>query len=174
MRPAEAPALALVAGLAVRQVVAALGIAPVLVKWPNDVIVGKRKIAGVLVESHLRGERLDTVIVGIGVNVTTRDFGPELRDYATSLALEGIDAVDRVELLASLLADLEQRLDAWSEPGLDSVVEEFRRHDALRGVPLRVGNVTGIGAGLDETGALLVSDAAGTTHALTAGSVVLL
>lgn len=92
---AKVHSLPLVVGLAVREVVAqrlgaalALHAPPVLLKWPNDVWVGARKIAGVLVESRLRGDEVSAAIVGIGLNVHTLVFPEELMGQATSLARE--------------------------------------------------------------------------------------
>ena len=112
--PSRLPPLALVAGLAARDAAAnALGpidaAAPML-KWPNDVIVGKKKLAGVLVESILSGGRVEAVVVGVGMNVTTRAFPPELEDRATSLALLGAARLDRDAILADILTGLARDL----------------------------------------------------------------
>lgn len=174
LAPSVAPTLALAAGLAVREVVAARGLAAARVKWPNDVLVGRRKVAGVLVEAQVQGAALAAAIVGIGLNVTLRELPADLGARATSLALEGAAPLDRETLFVDLLGALQTRLEALERDGIGSVVAELREHDALRGAALRVGTLTGIGAGLDASGALLVSDAAGTTHAVVAGTVELL
>ncbi len=90
---AQAHALPLIVGLAVREMVSrrlgvSLHVPPVLLKWPNDVWVGSRKIAGVLVESRLRGDQVSAAIVGIGLNVHTLVFPEDLLGQATSLARE--------------------------------------------------------------------------------------
>src|SRR5262249_42453014 len=104
--PARVPPIALACGLAVRDAVAKLVPSErVAVKWPNDVVVldpqrpGYRKIAGVLVESAVVGAKVDYVVIGIGVNVHTRRFPPELATLATSIALESPAVPDRAELL---------------------------------------------------------------------------
>ena len=105
------PELSLVAGAAVAEAVAAETGLETTVKHPNDVLVGGRKVAGILAESAD-----GRVVLGIGVNVTqSRDELPI--DTATSLALEGAH-VDRGELLAAILERLEARYDRWvSEAG---------------------------------------------------------
>ncbi len=105
------PELSLVAGAAVADALAARANVETSVKHPNDVLVGGRKVAGILAESAD-----GRVVLGVGVNVTqSRDELPV--DTATSLALEGA-TVDRAELLAEILERLESRYDRWvSETG---------------------------------------------------------
>lgn len=113
LRPAVPTAhlaeLSVVAGRACAAAIAELtGLAPE-VKWPNDVLVEGRKVAGILAEA-----REGRVVLGVGVNVSQRrDELPERTEFpATSLALEGAP-VDRAELLAALLDHLEREYDAW-------------------------------------------------------------
>ena len=105
------PELSLVAGAAVADALAARADVQTTVKHPNDVLVGGRKVAGILAEAAD-----GRVVLGVGVNVTqSRDELP--LDTATSLALEGA-TVDRAELLAEILERLESRYDRWvSETG---------------------------------------------------------
>jgi len=113
--PDRLPKLSLVAGAAVAEAIRAETGLQTSVKHPNDVLIGGRKVAGILAESA-EGR----VVLGIGINVTqTRDELPADADPgATSLALEGAH-VDRVELLVSVLEQLEQHYDRWvtSTPG---------------------------------------------------------
>ncbi len=120
------------------------------VKWPNDVWIAGRKVAGVLVEqiaSH--------TIAGLGVNVfhRPRDFGPELRNMATSLAIEGWDG-DPVRFGADVM-DAVRR--CWTAPTAEAL-DRLRRRDALRGCLIETADGrTGRGAGFAEDGALRVS-----------------
>jgi BirA family biotin operon repressor/biotin-[acetyl-CoA-carboxylase] ligase len=104
------PELSVVGAEAVADVVRELTALPVEVKEPNDVLVGGRKVAGVLGEAS-EGR----VVLGIGINVaqTAAELPPETRLPATSLALETGGALDRGELLAAVLERLERRYDAW-------------------------------------------------------------
>jgi BirA family biotin operon repressor/biotin-[acetyl-CoA-carboxylase] ligase len=169
--PEQAPALALVVGLSVRGVAAARVTARVAVKWPNDVMVLERKLAGTLVESRLRGSALEAVVVGVGVNVGMRELPPDIARVATSLALLGDPAPCREAVLAEFLRSFSARLDTFVEHGLGPLLPELREHDALRGERVTVSGTTGIGAGIDEDGALLVRDDGGTTHRVTSGTV---
>jgi BirA family biotin operon repressor/biotin-[acetyl-CoA-carboxylase] ligase len=108
--PVKLPELSLVAGGAVAEAIAEVaGIEPVI-EFPNDVLVGGRKVAGILAESS-EGR----VILGIGVNVnqTGEELPPEARKEPTSLRLEVGEPVDRAPLLAEILVRLERAYDAW-------------------------------------------------------------
>jgi BirA family biotin operon repressor/biotin-[acetyl-CoA-carboxylase] ligase len=119
-----------------------------MLKWPNDVLLDGRKVAGILVEGRPQ-ERW--AVIGIGVNVAVRpdDFPPELKDTAGTLGL----APSAIEpTLASLLGELERWLGAAEADVLDAV----RARDALLGRPVRWAGGEGRGAGIDGDGRLLV------------------
>jgi BirA family transcriptional regulator, biotin operon repressor / biotin---[acetyl-CoA-carboxylase] ligase len=173
----RASSLALVAGLAVRAAVAnALREAGVraepTVKWPNDVLVAGRKLAGVLVESHVRGETLGAVVVGVGLNVGRLSLPDEVAAHASSLLLLGATPA-REDLLADVLKELDVRLQGLGskEIPLANLVAELREFDALRGTRVRVGALEGAAIGIDAVGNLELLDAAGVTHKVTSGHV---
>ena len=167
--PPRVPPIALVAGLAVRDAIAALVPAgdAVKVKWPNDVLVNGKKIAGILVESQISGSKVQSVVVGIGINVHTREFPPELN--ATSVALEGGRDVDRGALLADVLARLDHDVEHVVHRGLGLVHDRLTRHDALVGREVTVDALSGIASGIDPDGRLLLRDAAGILHHVSSG-----
>jgi BirA family biotin operon repressor/biotin-[acetyl-CoA-carboxylase] ligase len=134
----------------------------VAIKWPNDILVGRRKLAGILVEGR---PQEGWAVLGIGLNVRTTEFPAELRETATSLRLEGMDTTteDVLELLLPALAE-------WLPRPPAEVLDAWREHDALLGKTVRWATGSGVGRGIDETGALLVD----TSHervALEAGEV---
>lgn len=131
------------------------------VKWPNDILVDGRKVAGILIEGRPQ-ERW--VVVGIGVNVAVRAFPPELAQIAGSL---GAEPADVEPFLERLLTGLEDALAAPAE----RTIAAWRERDALRGHPITWNGGTGIAAGVDEEGRLIVELADGTTKALNAGEV---
>jgi len=165
-------ALSLVTGLAVRRAAARRTAEPVHVKWPNDVVVGRRKLAGILVESRLGGSTVQSVVLGVGLNVATWRFPDELRDVATSLSLLGDPEPSREAALADVLAAFEPLLGTFLESGLAPLVPELRAHDALLGAAITVGDVRGIGDGIDDDGALVIRDASGARRRVTSGTVV--
>jgi BirA family transcriptional regulator, biotin operon repressor / biotin---[acetyl-CoA-carboxylase] ligase len=165
--------LPLLAGLAVRAAAAARVATEVGVKWPNDVVAGGRKLAGILSESVLDAGRVAAVVVGIGVNVRTRDFPDELAPSATSLLALGATRLEREDLLADVLAQLAPRLAAHRRGGFEPFVNELARYDALNGQPVSVEGVSGVARGIDAEGALLIEDASGALHSIVAGTVTL-
>jgi BirA family biotin operon repressor/biotin-[acetyl-CoA-carboxylase] ligase len=136
--------LPLGAGVAVARIAGAQA----RLKWPNDVLIDTRKIAGILVEGRPQ-ERWAVVGIGLNVAIEPHDFPPELRDTAGTLGL-GADAIE--PMLERLLAALELTLGAQDA----EVLAEVRSRDALRGAPVRWSGGEGRGAGIDDRGRLLV------------------
>jgi BirA family biotin operon repressor/biotin-[acetyl-CoA-carboxylase] ligase len=118
------------------------------IKWPNDVWIDGRKVAGILIEGR---PQEGWAVLGIGLNVTTTEFPPELSEIATSLRLSGVEA-DTESVLADLLASLSDWLGA--PPG--TVLSAWRGLDALRGSRIRWSSGEGTADGIDDSGALLV------------------
>jgi len=169
---ARLPPMAIVAGLAVREAIAARVKQSVQVKWPNDVVIGKKKIAGVLVEGAIFGSRVDHVIVGIGVNVKTTHFPDEIASTATSLALEGAQALDRGKLAADVLRDFDVRLMKWvADPS--SLGATLAPHDALLDARVRLDDGRrGVASGIEDDGRLRVRLDDGSIARAIAGEVV--
>ncbi len=171
LAPAALGALTLALGLAARDVVASRVNDAVRVKWPNDVVVGKKKLAGLLVESQLESGKVAAVVAGVGLNVHTRELPAEIADIATSLALLGAEERERETLLADLLEGMLVRLGSYERGGLAEFHAELERHDALFGVRVRVDGLEGVGRGIAEDGALLLEDAHGHVQRVIAGTV---
>lgn len=166
-----APALSLCAGLAVRDAVAPLVSATVQVKWPNDVLADGKKLAGILIESQVSGAKISSVIVGIGINVAQSAFPDSIAGIATSLALLQASDQRRETLLASVLYGIERRLSQLRDGGVAAISAALRPHDALLGKQLRIDSVSGTGAGIDDTGQLLVRTADGSVTPVVSGHV---
>jgi BirA family biotin operon repressor/biotin-[acetyl-CoA-carboxylase] ligase len=171
--PARLPPLALVAGLATRDAVARWTRETPRIKWPNDVMIGERKIAGVLVEGILQGTRVEALVVGIGINVHARAFPDEIASLATSIALaaKSDEAVDRGELLADLLVALDRDIALASARGLGLVHARLTQFDALRGLRVSGDEVSGTAEGIDLDGRLLVRGDDGILRRCSAGEV---
>lgn len=110
--PAKLGLIPLAAGLAVAEALDRWNLRAKL-SWPNDVLVGRSKIAGVLSESRLSGDRVDDVVVGVGLNVNATLFPPELD--ATSIRLETGRAVDLDAVLEAVLGALDRRFEGYAE-----------------------------------------------------------
>ncbi len=152
------PLLSLVAGVAVAEAIGS----EALLKWPNDVYVAGRKVAGILVEGRPQ-ESWSIVGAGVNVAVAPDSFPAELAGRAGTLGL-GPDAIEPV--LGRVLAALER----WLPVPVSEVLEAVRARDALLGRTLEWAGGAATGAGIDEHGRLLVDTAAG-RQALNAGEV---
>jgi BirA family biotin operon repressor/biotin-[acetyl-CoA-carboxylase] ligase len=182
--PARIPPIALVAGLAVRDAVAAASGASIAIKWPNDVLVGGRKIAGVLVEAVTAGSRVDAIVIGIGINVHTRSFPPDIADTATSIALVSSSSSprsasplppDRASILANVLAVLDRDVHVVVGRGLGLLRGRLEQSDSLRGHRVRSDTgEEGLASGIDDDGRLLVRRDDGVLTRWSAGEVHLL
>jgi BirA family biotin operon repressor/biotin-[acetyl-CoA-carboxylase] ligase len=177
LAPGAVPRLALVVGAAVAAAIVEETGAAAAIKWPNDVLVDGRKVAGILVEMDAEMERVHHVIAGIGVNVNApvASFPPELRDKATSLRVATGRRVDRAAFAARLLVALEARYGRFVSGGFDSVRAEWERFSCLTGTDVRVagpdGEVAGRVLGLDDDGALRLARPDGGVARVIAGEV---
>ncbi len=175
--PATAwPGLVLVAGVAVYEVVRGLVAAPVRLKWPNDVLIYGRKVAGILCQSRLGKNPAVAVGIGLNVNMTTRDLPRDLRTSAISLRdLDG-RAHSRARVLALLLAALERQYDFWRRDR-KRVWRAWEAAAHLRGAPIRVVEARreydAVAQGLDRAGRLLVT-IRGRRRTVVSGDVLLL
>jgi BirA family biotin operon repressor/biotin-[acetyl-CoA-carboxylase] ligase len=135
------------------------------IKWPNDVWIDRRKVAGLLVEGR---PQEGWAVLGIGLNVTTESFPAELAETATSLRQAGVDTTPE-DLLPGLLRSLED----WLAAPPQGVLEAWRERDALRGERVRWADGEGVADGIDDSGALVVQTGNGPVT-LDAGEVHLL
>lgn len=183
LRPHLAPAaiapITLAVGVAVGRVVARaieeralVSSERVTLKWPNDVYVDGLKIAGVLVEGQLRGDRVASIVAGVGLNVKMRDFPPDIARTATSLALAGAVDLDRARVVAALIAELGRVVSVFEETGLESLLPEIRARDFLRDRKVHVAEVRGTACGVDDTGCLLLRDLTGSLRTIASGEVL--
>lgn len=172
--PAPAANLGQVTALALRQTLLAIGI-HALVKWPNDVLVNDRKIAGILLESEPGSQKL---ILGIGVNVNqAAALLQDVDQPATSTRIELNRVLPPGDVLACLLRQLQAHLDTYRNTGLESTLAQWRQCDALVGQWIEVHTpdcaaVRGLYAGLDADGRLMLTAANGQCHAFWSGDVV--
>ena len=157
MEPQEAATLPLAAGLAIVDALSPFA-GELRIKWPNDVLSGGRKLAGVLCERNA-----DSAIVGIGVNVRQTAFAPEIADSATSLALLGCDMTP-VAARDAVLASLGRVVDEWRRDGFAAAWPRVAAMDCLRGMRVSVRqsdaaapSVRGLCSGIARDGTLVVA-----------------
>jgi BirA family transcriptional regulator, biotin operon repressor / biotin---[acetyl-CoA-carboxylase] ligase len=170
LRPPPArrlPELALVAGVALANTVEAALSLSAQIKWPNDVLVNRKKVAGVLAEAHD-----GIVVVGIGVNVNqTRDELPaDVHPPAASLrTTDGVER-ERAPVLARLLVELEGAYTRWLDGGLDALYVDLGSRDFLRQRVVTLNGATGIAVGIDRAGRLEI-DVDGERRTVESGEV---
>jgi BirA family transcriptional regulator, biotin operon repressor / biotin---[acetyl-CoA-carboxylase] ligase len=160
--------LSLVAGTAVAEAIEdEVGLA-VQVKWPNDVMLNRRKVAGILAEASA-----GAVVVGIGVNVNQKrnELPEDTNVPAGSLYTSDGIKHDRAPLLAAILERLESNYDAWLEGGLDGVYDSLGSRDFLRGRRISLNGESGTGVRIDRDGRFLV-DVDGVGRAVESGEIL--
>lgn len=171
----DVPPMTLAIGIGVCDAVRSTG-APCTLKWPNDLLVRGRKLAGVLVETQSQGTRLESVVVGIGINLD----GPlpeVVAGSGISLAEASGHAIDRELFVTQLLADLERWIDRYVGVGIEAIIPAWHERMAT-GLAARAtvdgASMTGHMAGLDLDGSLLLRDDAGIVHRVRSGDVEVL
>jgi BirA family transcriptional regulator, biotin operon repressor / biotin---[acetyl-CoA-carboxylase] ligase len=167
--------LTLASGVAIAEAVRAVTGLPAEIKWPNDVLIGGRKLAGILAESTVQGGMLQFVVIGFGVNLQPAAYPSELAQRATSIEAETSRPADRALMLAEILAALGERYAELRAGRFDAILSAWRRlapsssaapveWDSPRGV------VRGHAEGIDDQGALLVR-VGGRIERLVAGEI---
>ena len=163
-RPRDArriPLMTLAAGVGVRDgIVSATGLSPSL-KWPNDLFVDRKKLAGILAEGHAIGSCDEAVVIGVGVNVQPAAYPPDVAARATSLEGELGRVIDRGLLLTDILDGLEHRLASLSQKPGDILQTWRAASPSATGTRVEWDGHHGVTAGIDESGALLVNTATG-------------
>jgi len=172
--PHEAARFSLITSLAAADAIHDLGLAPAI-KWPNDVLVKGKKVAGALVECPTRGDRIDFLVLGMGVNVNVEEsalqaaLGPAAA-AATSLSAVAGHTLDRNVVAAAYLS----RLDAWARryqaEGAEPILAAWRERDVLTGRRIEARSsrsaVEGRALGVDGHGQLVLEQTGGRRHAV--------
>jgi BirA family biotin operon repressor/biotin-[acetyl-CoA-carboxylase] ligase len=176
LAPVQAPLLTMMAGLSAQTAVAAVTGLTVDLKWPNDLLIGGKKVGGVLTEMHAEPTLVRFVIVGIGLNVNQEKFPGELGAVATSLRAETGKLQSRMEVLVRLLREFESDYNRLLREGSQGVVARFEGVSSYaRGKKVCVvtGNETfsGVTAGLTAEGLLRVARENGEMVTVIAGDV---
>lgn len=162
--PSEVLVLALAAGLAVRAAIAEIDASVAVdLKWPNDVLIGGKKVCGILTEMNAEATRVRYIVVGIGINVNQPRFPKELEDEAISLRMATGREWSRVDLTAGLLKSLdrEYRLLVEQADALQSILRRFADFSSwVGGKQVRIEQtgspIEGITEGLDQRGFLQI------------------
>ena len=163
---------------AVRAIRAQTGISPEI-KWPNDVLVGGKKLAGILTEMSAELDRIKYMVLGIGldVNLSRDELPPELRPVATSLQIETGKSWRRADVAAAMLAELDRDYGRINAGDFSEVAEEWEHHCSTLGqqVTINMGArvVHGRAESLDDDGALLLRTEHGHLERIVGGDVTI-
>ena len=173
--PQYASMLTLVMGLSVAQAVRECGFSA-SIKWPNDAVVSGRKICGILTEMGVLGSKIQHVIIGVGINVNTPEFQPEIADKATSLFLESNKIWDRNRIAGLVMKYFEANYEKFSKTcDLTYLKEEYEELLANKMKPVRVldgkNSYEGLCRGINDRGELLVERQDGQISCVGAGEV---
>jgi BirA family biotin operon repressor/biotin-[acetyl-CoA-carboxylase] ligase len=172
------PLLGLLMGCASASAIMKLGVIPVRLKWPNDILVGQRKIGGILSELVTEGDRVKGVVLGVGINqnVKREKFPPEIRNGMTTIYEEICSNTSREHLASRIVGEIDRRLITIQ--AAESYAPILIEYDVLcdtLGKNVRVEQETGIvegkAEGIDETGALIVNTGTG-KEVVTLGDVI--
>ena len=167
----------LAAGVALAVAIEELGVRASL-KWPNDMMVGHRKVAGILTEASFQDSHIAFIVVGVGANVNTgeEDFPLSIRDVATSLLLSGGWPMGRVSLLDKFLCQLEVWYELFCKGSFERILKAWRHYESILGNSVEVSvpgaRLLGVAEDIDLCGRLLVRDNVGRLHRIMAGDVV--
>lgn len=160
MMPFLAPRLTPVMALSVARALQALGV-EVQIKWPNDIVLNSRKLVGILTEMKTHGSAIGHVVMGIGINVSTKDFPGELLNKATSLLMETGKHFAREDIIAAVMNCFEEDYETFMKTqDLSQLLEQYIQFSATVGKEVRIldakGEYTGFATDIDANGQLLV------------------
>ncbi len=179
MLPAKVTQLTIAASTALlRAIQAQTGLTPEI-KWPNDILIGGKKVAGILTELSAELDKVKYVILGIGVdvNLNAGEFPPELRALATSLKIETGQRQDRAALAVKIMRELDHDYRRIGAGQFESVADEWERHCTTLGqrAVIRIGDRTvhGSAESLDTDGALLLRTQHGRLERIIGGDVTM-
>ena len=144
------------------------------IKWPNDLVIGTKKISGTLLEMALDGADIAYAVVGIGVNILGTQFPADL-PYAGSIESAAGQQIQRMDFVAAYLNRFEALYEFWLTDGFAPVLDQCRQRSATLGKPIRAicpdGEHVGTAVDFDPSGALVIETSDGQRLALTAGDV---
>ena len=171
MEASKAYGLSLLSGMAVLSVLQSKGVSGLSLKWPNDVLLGRRKLAGILVE--IAGSN---IVVGIGINVNLpQSSGNAIDQPWTDLASEGFN-LSRDELVAEILLQHEDGLDKFIQDGFKEFAYDWNQHDAFAGQYVSASHhqrkIQGVAMGVNKYGEYLVKMDDQTPVAINSGEII--
>lgn len=176
IEPSKAPMLTLVMAVAVAEGIRKVTGIETKIKWPNDLVLNKKKICGILTEMGLDGTQIKYVVIGVGINVNQKQILTELADKATSLSIEVSKEFDREEIILTVVEEFYKYYDGFLQSGdLSYLQETYNQRLVNRGCEVKVhepGNeYEALAIGINEQGELIVETEDGRRQKIFAGEV---
>jgi BirA family biotin operon repressor/biotin-[acetyl-CoA-carboxylase] ligase len=175
--PVEAPKFTLLTAVAIAETLLSLTPLNIHIKWPNDILVQGKKIAGILTEMSTEMDAINYIVVGLGLNVNTLKFPDEIRGIATSILIETGKVFPRVKLIQEYLAQYEAYYDIYKKTGFDPIIDRWKDLSEIIGKKVEVeviGNqFIGEALDIDSDGALILKDNQGGVHRIISGDITL-
>jgi BirA family biotin operon repressor/biotin-[acetyl-CoA-carboxylase] ligase len=177
LRPQETTQLTVASAIALRRAIVSETNLPVEIKWPNDILIRGKKVAGILTELSAEVDRVKHIILGIGidVNLDANEFPAELKKIATSLKIESGKTIDRAQLATAILQELDFDYARVGVGKFSEVAVEWEAHCATLGknVIVQIGGrkIRGRAESLDDDGALILRTEHGRLERITGGDV---
>jgi BirA family transcriptional regulator, biotin operon repressor / biotin---[acetyl-CoA-carboxylase] ligase len=175
--PAEAPKLTLMTSVALAEAIETISNLKTEIKWPNDILISGRKVAGILTEISTEMEFVHYIIIGIGINVNTQSesFPEDIKDRATSLYIESGRQYSRVGMIRMILEKFEEIYNTFKIGGFKRTLKEWKKRADIVGRTVEVNTMNTIYKGevtsIDEEGGLIVKDSRGNYHRIISGDI---
>ncbi|MBN2255066.1 MAG: biotin--[acetyl-CoA-carboxylase] ligase [Deltaproteobacteria bacterium] len=175
--PAEAPKLTLMTAVALAETLHSGAGLHVSIKWPNDILIGGKKLAGILTEISTEMDAVDYVVIGLGINVNTVSFPSEIRENATSILIETGKEHSRSSLMKDFLKWFEEYYELFQRADIEPILDRWRQFSQIAGRRITVENIGGMTSGtaldIDKDGFLMVEDNNGQIHRIYSGDITL-
>ena len=177
MPPVFAPQITLTAAVAVAETITEYLGRPPEVKWPNDILINSKKIAGILTEMNSEMDRINFVVIGIGVNMnmSKKMLPEELRLIATSLKEEAGEEISRIDFIQTLYLNMEKWYKKYLKDGFEPARNAWKGYFRMEGKMVKVKEmdrvIEGAALGIDEDGALILREKGGNILRVTSGDV---
>ena len=177
LSPADAPKITLLTAVAAAEALGSTTGLPIQIKWPNDILLRGKKLAGILTEISTEMDTIDFVVIGLGLNVNVTAFPAVLRDMATSLLIETGRVYPRVDITRAFLEGFEGWYGVLQDAGFEPVLERWRQFSAVTGRRVVVetlgDRIEGTALDINRDGLLIVEDEKGQLHRIYSGDVTL-
>ncbi len=175
IKPEDASGLTLIMGDAVCRAIRKVTGLNAKIKWPNDIIVNGKKVCGILTEMNAEIERINYIVLGVGININVDKFPEDIKHIATSLNLELGKLVSRKEIVAEVFNEFEMLYDDFKENGLKNIMDEFKSFSVTLGKKVRVISINeefeGEAIDITDDGLLVVKLEDGSTRNVISGDV---